>query len=78
MGKAILESHGNLKRAEYLLQELASKINEVSYQDKQKILKVSKYVTEHKSITPKQFRALTHYSKVYGVKVLQSLDFLLD
>jgi len=81
MGKAILEKDSNLKRAKLILEGL-DKHNwhehSLKYNDRLKINKITKYIKEKKAITPKQFKALTHYSKIYGVKILQSMDFILD
>jgi len=81
MGKPIFEKESNFKRAKMLLEKL-DKFNTYEHaikdNDLAKITKITKYTEKHKAITPKQYRALTHYSKVYDIKVLQSIDFLLD
>jgi len=81
MGKPTLEKDSNLKRAKLILEGL-NKHNSFEharkYNDTLKINKIEKYIKENNNITPKQFKSLTHYSKVYGVKILQSMDFILD
>ena len=81
MGKPVLEKDSNLARAKLLLEklnELNTHESAIDYNDLQKIVKIQKFIEDFKSITPRQYKALKHYSKVYGVKILQSLDFILD
>ena len=76
MGKALLETEVNLKRAKILLKKFSE--NEVDLFDRLKIEKIKDHVKTFNTITSKQFRTLNHYCGVYKIKLLQSLDFILD
>jgi len=87
MGKPILESEDNLKRAKLLLQKFFPEIHpdrynsiipSVKFNDNLKLNKIERFVREKNVITPKQFKALKHYCKVYNINILQSIDFLLE
>ena len=81
MGKAIYEKASNLTRARMILEGL-DKLNSyehaISRNDYLKISQIEKHLAHFGSITPRQFRALSHYGRVYQIKILQPLDFILD
>ena len=85
MGTPILESESNLKKAKLLLSKFFKSLTEkddihkrIRNHDFEKIKKIESYISKHNAITLKQFKALRHYSKVYNIKILQSMDFILS
>lgn len=81
MGRQTYESDVNYKRAKYLLEEFSSPryaSTRIEYEDNLKLLNIIDYVMNNEKITTKQYKTLLHYCRVYNVKILNSLDFILD
>ena len=78
MGTPNYLSPNKFKKASLLVRALLEEEDRLTSHDFLNLKKINRHINNLGCITPRQFRSLIHYSKVYKIDILQSIDFILD